>query len=166
MKDLFDMFEWIEYPENTALVEGLQNNVMYDYVSTTYLNGFINYVDIIKCFMIRHYGDNEEWKKFVNNVDSKVDPHTDLSDSDKYDDVIIIASSGDFYIIFWSNCDCSNSSIGKISKSCFESDDDVVEALKTSIKQNLNIQEDINDDNWDNNVKEIPKSFFSGWITL
>ena len=128
----FGFLDWEEYPSNEELMEGLKEDIMYAYVSTTYLNGFINYVDIIGAYMTRRYKELEKdksdknpndlsWEESCKLIDNNTDFHTNVSDCNKYDDIHILAKCGDYYYYFWSDCDCSNSCIGKFSKSRFES---------------------------------------------
>ena len=42
----------VEYPSNEMLLNGLKDGDCITYVSSTYLNGLINYVDIIDAWMI------------------------------------------------------------------------------------------------------------------
>ena len=155
------------YADNESLVEGLKDGVMYDHVSTTYLNGYINYVNIILGCMVRRYMSPFEWNDAVDRIDKKNDFHTSLEDSDNYDDILILAESGDYYIIFWSNCDNSDSSIGKLRKSNYSSTSNAIAAFNASIVKDISYQvEEITSENFDDNIKYIPPTFFSGWITL
>lgn len=166
-KNIFDMFDDLDYPDREDLVSGLKDGTMYWYVSSTYLNGYINYVDIIAAYMVRHYMDENQWASACELIDAGSEAHTDVSDCSKYDDILILSKSGDYYIIFWSDCDCSDCCIGKINKSKFTSEDDVISSFKEGI-QSLGIfdMNDIEKDGWDKHMKGIPPTFFIGWITL
>jgi len=114
------LLDIIEYPDREQLLTGPSEGYDYVYVSNTYLNGFINYVDIISAYMIRRYsiGSDDEWNEACKNVDLLADDvHTDISDSSKFDDVIILAESEHCYWIFWDDCDCSDCCICKFNKS-------------------------------------------------
>ena len=166
-KNIFDMFVNLEYPDSEDLVSGLKDGVMYCYVSSTYLNGYINYVDIITSYMVRHYMNENEWASSCELIDNGFDCHTNMSNADKYDDVLIFSKSGDFYVIFWSDRDCSDCCIGKIHKSKFNSENDAISSFKHGVMSLfLFNMRDAEKDVWGKYIKEIPSSFFKGWITI
>ena len=54
MKEIcFD--DCIDYPKPRDIISGIKPGRCFEYVSSTYLNGFINYVDIIGGAMIQEY---------------------------------------------------------------------------------------------------------------
>ncbi len=175
----FGFLDWEEYPSNEELMEGLKEDIMYAYVSTTYLNGFINYVDIIGAYMTRRYKELEKdksdknpndlsWEESCKLIDNNTDFHTNVSDCNKYDDIHILAKCGDYYYYFWSDCDCSDSCIGKFSKSRFESEKQTLLSFKEEIFS-FNIwdsDESYVREHEDEYLKFVPKEFFTGWITL
>lgn len=58
--DVYDLFDDdVEYPDKDMLVNGVPIGMNYSYISTTYLNGFINYVEIIGATMIQRYLPNK-----------------------------------------------------------------------------------------------------------
>ena len=68
--DLLDFMETIEYPSHEQFLSGIQPGISYDYVSSTYLNGFINYVDILDAFMIRRYMNEKEFAESIDGMRS------------------------------------------------------------------------------------------------
>lgn len=174
----FNFLDW-DSPTDTEMMEGLKEDLVYSYVDTAYLNGFINHVNILGAYMTRRYKNlgksksdsnqnNLSWEESCKLIDSKDDLHTDISDCNKYDDIHILAECGNHYYYFWSDCDCSDSCIGKFSKSRFESEEQALLSFKDEI---------LSFDIWDNDesyvrehedeyIKFIPKEFFTGWITL
>jgi len=84
-----------------------------DYISSTFLNGWINYVKPVKAFVIHRYEEDagalgqrvEEWHK-------EAPYHTKLSVFQ--DDVLLLGRSerGDWWY-FWFDCDVSDCCIGK-----------------------------------------------------
>jgi len=55
MKNILNYFpENVEYPEDIA-ERPLPFGTLYSYVSSTFLNGFINYVDILKAYVAERY---------------------------------------------------------------------------------------------------------------
>lgn len=165
------MDDFIEYPDNEDLLHGPIEGCNYVYVSNDYLNGFINYVHIISAYMIRRYsiGNDDEWNNKCKNVDLLADEkcHTNISDSSKFDDVIILAESNDCYWLFWDDCDCSDCCIGKFYKSKIDKNDIehefkkyVLDCIYNCLPDNELCHED------EYYIKHIPASYFRGWITL
>lgn len=187
--DLFD--EDIEYPDNDEIVEGVNVGVNFCYISNTYLNGFINYVDIIGGYMIRRYKvlEKDIEKSRENNNQSKEDLsweescklvdklsngcHTCLSDSNKFDDQLILAKNSNSYWLFWNDCDCSDCCIGRLDIKLFESDEVALEYLRKTVVKftdyytyRSNGKMEIDESLSDTYMKFIPASSFTGWITL
>ena len=164
------LLDIIEYPDREQLLTGPSEGCDYVYVSNTYLNGFINYVDIISAYMIRRYliGNDDEWNEACKNVDLLADDfHTDISDSSKFDDVIILAESEYCYWIFWDDCDCSDCCIGKFNKSEIDKNDiehEFKEYVLDCVYDSLPDRELCHEDEY--YIKHIPASYFKGWITL
>ena len=165
-----ELLDPIEYPDNEELLTGPSEGVDYVYVSNTYLNGFINYVDIISGYMIRRYsiGEDYDWDKKCKNVDLLADEyHTDISDSSKFDDVIILAESEKYYWIFWNDCDSSDCCIGKFNKSKIDKNDieyEFKEYVLDCVYNCLPTSKLCHE--YEYYIKHIPGSYFKGWITL
>ena len=54
--DFFELFEdCLEYPGDIIAEQGVLQNMFYSYISTTFLNGFINYVNIDRMLLIERY---------------------------------------------------------------------------------------------------------------
>lgn len=93
----------VDYPTHDELLDGLKDGWEFCYVSHQYLNGFINYVDIIDSYMIRRYADSDEsWAKACAYIDSKDGAHTILpgaieANEDGIDDILILAKSEKSY---------------------------------------------------------------------
>ena len=147
------------------IVDNFEANTDYEYISTTFLNGYINYVKPIKAFMIRRYSYvNEEsraldedlsWNDAIKNLNKELDKfHTDLS-SCNLDDISILAESEKYYWWFYADRDCSDSCIMKINKYNVEDLNDLIEAFKEKCLWNGN-----------NIIHEIPIDKMTGWITL
>jgi hypothetical protein len=119
--DLFESGE--QYPENVA-DRGVPQNTIYSYISTTFLNGFINYVEIKHVMMIERYTEfnDEKIKKYIEHLKSEY--NTDYSGSYNteetgkvVDDIILIGETEESIWLFWSDRDCSDSCIGRVAKS-------------------------------------------------
>lgn len=158
MKD-FKFSEHIEYPEHGMLISGIKPNVCYDYVSSNYLNGFINYVDILGGAMIHHYMSSSEFEDAKIRVDEYLksnDCHTNVSSADKFDDILVLGKSDDMYIFFWSDRDCSDCCIGGVPSTDFDTEDEAYESFLQFAKNH----------SLGRKIVMLPKSFFRGWITL
>ena len=166
-----------DYPDVFA-GEILPDGTMYEYISTTFLNGFINYVEIQKAFLLARYArwndqdtdlgtreisirDGGKWTKFTGtkeeNFQKLIAPgatfHSKLNDLS--DDVVILAKTKNTneWVYFWFDCDCSDSCIGRFSTE--DADEVVIEAFSESC---LSFS-----DNGEKS-REIPLHYFKGWI--
>lgn len=130
--------ETIEYPTVADIARfGLSHGTLFEYVSSTFLEGWVNYFDVCKAFMIERYHqeddddepfDQAEFDATVgaNKPDRCVHPRL----SDLGDDVLILSRTkpnGDApssYMFFWFDCDTSDCCIGR-----FETNDSHEEVL-------------------------------------
>lgn len=99
-----------DYPN--PLSTSLENS-LFEYVSSTYLNGLINYVDIKKGFVIHRYTAPSEEKLAALN-EMYLMYHSNLYSCQ--DDVLLlckIKESDDCYMLFWFDCDVSDCIVGK-----------------------------------------------------
>jgi len=129
MWDLFD--ESYDYPQNIA-EDGIPEDTLYNYVSSTLLNGYINYVEPILAVMVERYGTEDEVSNYQTDIDifNKI-YHSNFSNL--RDDVLIIAKTDSFYWFFWYDKDCSDCSIGRFTKNkCSEID--LIKYFKNMIK--------------------------------
>jgi len=134
----FDLFnDCVEYPNRNYLVEyGVPQETLYTYVSTTYLNGFINYINVKKVYLVEMYTKFTEQKcdiiknyfKQSDNFHAKYDDifekiennNTVMCTNDELkfnDNIVIFGESENSNWFFHSDRDCSDSSIGRISNS-------------------------------------------------
>lgn len=84
-----------------------------DYISSTFLNGWVNYVKPVKAFVVHRYEEDvEQLSKRVDAWHENPTYHTRLSVFE--DDVMLLARSerGDWWY-FWFDCDVSDCCIGK-----------------------------------------------------
>lgn len=132
-KDFFDYFEYSEdYPKNIA-ERGVSENSYYCYISTTFLNGMINYVKPFWGCILERYEDWTEEKVDKYQEKLKSQQHTDFSIIP--DDVLILAESDNDYWFFWSDKDVSDSAIGRFSKDGIAKED-VISSLEQWISNN------------------------------
>jgi len=169
----------IEYPRN-ILADPLPMNTLREYISSTFLDGFINYVEIKKAFVIGRYTkwdeepDNDihimepagsrEWKTFKPKT--KLEAFNLLTEKDRVfhsnldtafsDDVLLLAKDSDVWVFFWYDRDCSDSCIGRFQTP--DSDVVVIDSFVKYVKQ-LKIDEYYEEE------KEIPLHYFSGWLS-
>lgn len=118
VKNFLDYFdETVEYPTDIAY-NPMPWNVCWSYISSTFLNGFINYVNPISCYVVNRYTKESEniskrgviirnkgeydWQKFKGTKKELIDlivseekemSHTDLSCFG--DDIIVLAEIED-----------------------------------------------------------------------
>jgi hypothetical protein len=156
-KTIWDYFEDnYEYPKEIAH-NPIPYGVVWTYVSSTFLNGFINYVKPIKCYLADRYTSDDEnisdrnidyqnngerdWFKFNGTkkelkekiVSGKFEMyHTKL---DCFGDDILILSEIETeenetinrYMFFWYDMDCSDCSIGKFETT--DTKEQVIESM-------------------------------------
>lgn len=118
--DFWDLFEFDEdYPKEVA-ERGVPENTLYCYISSTFLGGFINYVEPIKAVMIKRYRESDyDHAKEAENISSAVNTNIALLQ----DDVLVAAQTENDYWFFWFDNDVSDCVIGRFSKSkCSESE--------------------------------------------
>ncbi len=172
----------IDYPENELCADILPWNIEYSHISSTFLDGFINYVEIKKAFVIGRYSDWDTeldlereisvqkpagsftWTKIICKTKNALYKELTIDgatlhahlDTDFQDDVLILAKISNMdngWIYFWYDRDCSDSCIGR-----FITDDDeksVINEFSIFIK---NLECNIYGE------KEIPLHYFNGWI--
>ncbi|MCK9528998.1 MAG: hypothetical protein M0R77_00315 [Gammaproteobacteria bacterium] len=174
----FDNF--IDYPGWNISENPLPLGTLYDYISSTFLDGFINYVNIKKAYLIQRYrspGDIIPLEQLqpYRQSNSVVLPDRDLTVEEVFelytqkdinihtkistfrDDVVILSqalSNPKCWIYFYYDMDCSDCSIGR-----FETDEPE-EVVIVKLEQHL---ESFN--NTKGPFKEIPLHFFKGWIS-
>lgn len=170
----------IDYPKDIA-DNPLPFGTLYQYVSATFLNGFINYINPLYCFLLDRYTSPTENIKskeafmergcnqlYVDYDGTKGDLLNKILKDDYewyhttldifQDDIIILGklpNTDDGYIFFWFDMDVSDCFIGR-----FKTDDKVEEIYLTI----LNALEESQDKKTIFGYHELPKSFLTGWI--
>ncbi len=145
--NFFDRHE--EYPEGVA-ERGVPEDTLYAYISSTFLNGYINYVKCFYAVMIERYCDwGKDAKLSGGEIDIddgekpidieaviatlKDDVHTDLSRCP--DDVLVLGETDTCYWFFWFDHDVSDCQIGRFKKDDIRQDEvkaSLVEFLKNA----------------------------------
>lgn len=146
-----------EYPEHTMLLHGIQPGTAFYYVSSTYLNGFINYVDIIDAVMIQQYRNDEEFDAAIKKIENKDSYHTHFGN--EYDDIMILGKTDDMYVCFYFDNDVSDCDIGGVSIDEFKTDNEAIESFRQYVKYVKEIQES-------KRTYNIPVSKLTGWISF
>jgi hypothetical protein len=162
-KKIWDYFEDnIEYPKNIA-DNPIPYGEVWTYVSSTFLNGFINYVKPIGCYVVNRYTEETEdisdrevsicdkgkfgnWHKFSGTKKGLIDLivseekevyHTRLNCF--ADDIIILAKietesdEENKYIFFWFDSDVSDCSIGKFKTN--DSQEEILNSIENWLKE-------------------------------
>jgi hypothetical protein len=163
MKTIMNYFEdVIEYPDDIAL-EPIPMNILWSYISSTFLNGFINYVKPLKIYVLDRYSPDKTDE--INNLKSQV--HTDLGQFG--DDIIMLCEiEPNKYMFFWFDMDVSDCSIGRFETS--DSKNIVFESLKNWLDEQKKENEGkVFQEQYDNgilNYHELPVSFIEGWVSF
>lgn len=117
--------ETYEYPSRELLLEGPKDGQWFEYVSNTYLNGFINYTEILVGFIIKRYAD-ENYDYYKVAEDLKTSYHTNFSKLE--DDIIIISKGAGSYWYFWNDRDCSDCIIARTEIN--QSEEEFIESMR------------------------------------
>ena len=116
MNNIFDVFtDSIDYG-STAIMEygGLPEDTIINYISGTFLNGFINYVKPIKAYVVQRYRDDWENEVLPEYEKVQAEHHTRLENIP--DDKWILGETDKDYWLFIYDMDVSDCSIGRVSK--------------------------------------------------
>jgi hypothetical protein len=162
--NFWEIFEDSEDYPNDIVDRGVPQDTLYSYVSSTFLNGFVNYVKDPKAYLIERYGKFNEDKTLHTRDDG------DETDLEKYsaklkndfhrnystapDDIVILAHTAKSYWFFYSDRDCSDCCIGRISRNKFVDYEHYIALFKETFKL---YEKPVN-------FIELPKP--TGWITL
>ena len=160
----FEFEDSIEYPSGDEIAHGIQPNVLFDYVNVAYLNGFINYVDIIGGAMLQRYMKDDEFNKAIEQVNDHIadGSHTDVSWSEQYDDIVVLGRTDSMYVYFYADRDVSDCMIGGLPADKFASDEEAFNEFMAYVIDCHNF----NQDKTGNRFYKLPKEFFTGWIKL
>lgn len=114
MKNPFDSLRIYEYPNDVMLWGGVPAGVGYEYVSSTYVTGFLNYHKdkVGQLLLLRVYTDEEDFDTWVNTVNDDLKDHKNwyhYDFGDAYDDVVILSMLDDgTYVMYYNDRDCSD----------------------------------------------------------
>ena len=179
-KSIWDYFdEHIDYP--TEVVHNtLPYGTVWCYISSTFLNGMVNYTKPVKLFALERYTasdkivqDNLTKKDVIDNIIENSSTFYNINLSIFRDDVVLLSEietndedDKNRFMFFWFDCDLSDCCIGK-----FETTDTKEEVCQSIIDWLEGIKEKKkgyvvheNNDNGILDYTEIPVSCLSGWI--
>ncbi len=134
----------VKYPDVIAVM--MKFGVLQSYVPATFLNAWINEVELDKAFLICRYESLENNTKSLEEFVKRDDFHTDLKELD--DDVLILAHEKNRANkwFFWFDCDVSDCTIGRFH--CLKHDE-VIRDFESFCRKAL----------------EIPLNSIRGWIS-
>ena len=113
MTSFFELFD-VQMQPKDVVEKGITQDTMVSYISTTFLNGYVNYLNIYKVIMIERYEKLEQIQLETVKADLMVDYHTNYSKAP--DDIILFGETNSSYWFLWSDKDVSDSSIARVSK--------------------------------------------------
>jgi hypothetical protein len=167
-KTIMDYFnDEVEYPNDVAL-NPLPMNTFWSYISSTFLDGFINYVEPLKIYVLDRYADDKT--DAVLNLSKQC--HTKLSQFG--DDIILLGKiennedSLNKFMLFWFDMDVSDCCIGRFETT--DNNETVFEALVNWLEEKkAENKGKVFHESYDNGVlgfHELPKSFIEGWVSF
>ena len=150
-----------EYPSNVC-DDLLPWGTFWCYVSSTFLNGFINYVHVEKAYLANRYTEMDEVIECGEHAGTTkrsvfdkltVNPpiHANLH-AFSYDLVLLTKISEGKYMMFWFDCDVSDCCIGRFVTADTEAD--VIAEFDKFVNKVIPSH------------AEIPLNFFKGWMSF
>jgi len=134
MINFCDLFYEEEFPSHNQMAEGIPENTVYSYVSSTYVNGFVNYINPFYFVLVKRYSDDKEWEKCIESI-SSIEKEYHLRLSKFGDDILLLGETENNWWYIWYDNDVSDCCIGKFEKSKI-SKDDLIECFIEWIKSN------------------------------
>lgn len=146
----------IDRPSNEEQFRGLNIGEEYTFITTTYMNGFINLVEVEKAFLLfdGDYNEKDEILENIENVSEINWFHTNLGRFSC--PVTVIGSLEDSYVVFFFDSDVSSCLMQRIDKNKYTLDDVTINTL-----QIMNMRQQWMDSACEEYV-ELPKP--KGWI--
>jgi len=109
--DLFPCRE--EYPDNVA-ERGVPQGTFYEYISSSFLDGFVNYVEIFAAYAVEP--GNAALSEYKEDIEEALDSaHTKFHDFGLID-VILLAETKNSFWVFWYDPDVSDCCIARCKK--------------------------------------------------
>jgi hypothetical protein len=158
-----------EYPDVIGVM--MQPGVYQKYVSSTFLNGWINYVEIKQAWLITRYQPHSANKQAVEQFNADPPVHVDLGKTFG-DDVLVLAQEEHhptFWWVFWFDHDVSDCCIGRFES--VESEEIIAaDFARWAQERSLDMSKDYsgnegleeNNSGWP--ASELDVSKFRGWV--
>jgi len=151
----------LEY-NSESLVDEFIPGIWYHYISTDFLQGYVNYLKNKKFIILL---DNESIRKKAHIINMfKSEFHLDIPQiCDVLDctfDVIIFGSTKKYHWCLWSCADVSNSGIGRIEKGEID-----LEVIKSDFIE-LHVKKYLLVEGWFEDFIDLQEFEAKGWITL
>lgn len=149
----------IEYPRVAQLLDnGLEPGVLYEYVSSSFMNGILPYLEIVRAVLLERYrgdGSSGDHRRISDHEIEQVlsQFHTCLGDFG--DDVLVVGATPEFWWFIHLDCDVSDCRIGRISRV----EHPTVDALTQWVDSYIN-----NSKSWWALRAELPATNLRGWI--
>lgn len=191
-KKIWDYFdEDIEFPKEVAS-NPIPYGTVWTYISHTFLNGFINHVDPVACYVLNRYTPEEEkmegvkvidknkpgsWhdfegtkKELIDAVVSEVKEFSHTALGCFSDDVVILAKipveygeKTNAYMFFWFDCDVSDCSIGRFKTD--DTEEQIIQSVETWLIESFKGKQDWEGDHGPDSAGyyKLPLSFLKGW---
>lgn len=190
-KIIWDYFEMaFDYPQAVAH-DPLPYGTVWNYISSTFLNGFINYVSPVSVIVLDRYtpgtkdlsaegisikdkGVPFQWHHWMG---TKAGLATALINGEKemyhthmncfQDDIVVLAKiEGGGWMFFWFDCDGSDCSIGRFNTT--DPEEHVIQSIRAwlaaQVKENNGVIMKEDTDNGICGYTELPVTFLSGWV--
>jgi len=154
-----------EYPNNIG-ISILPLGEFWSYISSTFLDGFINYMKPLKMYTVLRYGVDVKTRDAVISLNMERDlTHTNISNLSD-DDIFILAKpieisgvkpNNNMFYVFWYDLDCSDCCIGRFVTS--DLTEDVIAGFLAWVK-------DIANDNGYEPIAELDVKLLRGWVSF
>ena len=139
VENLFDNISSFEHPRNIVMFNGLHVDSGFEYVSSTYCNGIVNYIHDPNIILLGRYEENFEelCTTFLNQTDKEWF-HTNLGN---YGDDVLIFGLDDkndptSYILIWFDMAVSDCGIWRFDINDFLNMEHFIELLKKWLDNN------------------------------
>tara|TARA_B100000700_G_scaffold88627_1_gene99906 strand:- start:23299 stop:23859 length:561 start_codon:yes stop_codon:yes gene_type:complete len=150
-----------DYPgAQIALYGGLPPGHSYNYVSSSFLCGLVNYAGIKTGYMLNRYGlDDCDWESYaqviehINTMPHFIDPDAD--------DVVLLGETDTCFWWFWFDRDVSDCNVTRIPRELFRNDFEFFEqCILEHLRENY--------DGWQHTEDAEPEFYrfkVNGWIS-
>ena len=166
MENPFDSLRIYQYPDDATLWGGVPAGIGYEYVSSTYVTGLVNYHKerLGQLLLLRVYSDEDEFGDWVKKVNDDFEDHKNwfhYNFSDARDDVVILSMLYDgTYVMYYNDRDCSDCCIYRWNADEFSGFEDFCDHIYNFYKERVDDEKDCIEDVV--RINSIP----GGWLKL